>query len=314
MNEKIAANNKLINMGLKVPPYFIMNKSTFKDLNFLISKHSKVDYWYLRSIRAEEKIISKRVVTSNDLGDILNLAFLENPMASIIVQERVDVRFSGAIAINQDLIFVEYIWGGLQSLLRDGCTPSRLVLNSRGEIEAHQYNIQEFWYRWDKDKIIKDSTTIENALPQKVYNELFRATRLTTIPSVYEWVEDQKGNVYFIDLKEVPEDFLINKDSLLIGIKQKKIATSDLPMKGNIIKNITSDNNYGVYLLKQPLYDYIDKILSKAQGIVFEKGGVLSHLSLYAAKQHIPCIISPKLYNKLILLNKIDTTVNQLLN
>jgi phosphohistidine swiveling domain-containing protein len=160
--------------------------------------------------------------------------------------------------------------------------------------------------------MIKESSIKGVLLPPEVCTELIKAAHLTKLSAVYEWVEDQKGNVYFIDLKETPDEFLIDESTLLIGIKQKTLANLDLPVKGSIINNTTTDD-FGVYLIKQPSHIYIETVLHRAKGIIFENGGLLSHLALYATQHQIPCIISSRLYNKYILQKEINVSIKQLL-
>lgn len=313
MNYKIRANNSLVKMGLKVPPYFVMSKQDMNRLNSILISYSEVDFWYLRSIKSEENIISRRVVNTACLGDVLNDAFLKNPNAQIIVQERVDVESSGVLSVNGKLLFVEYVKGGLQSLLRDGCTPSRVILDWGGDIEAHQENRQEFWYRWDAERIVKESSISGTLLLQEICDALIKAAHLVKRPVVYEWVKDQKGNVFFIDIKPTKKAFLIDKAILLSELKKETIASLDLPIKGNVIKDIkTSDK--GVFILKNPLHSYLETISRKATAFIFESGGVLSHLVVYSARYQIPCIISYKLYNKYVFQPEVNISVTQLLN
>jgi hypothetical protein len=312
MNDKLRAINNLIKKGLTIPSYFVVSKRKLPRLNSILANYKNIQCWYLRSIQTEEHMMIRCFVTSVDLSNFLKKAFLENPDAQIIVQERVNVRFSGALASNGKLIFVEYVKGGLQGLLRDGCTPSRLVLDiGGGKINIYQKNRQEFWYRWDNDQIIKESSIDSGILSEEICNELIGIAHLSESPVVYEWVESHEGKLFFVDIKDVPKEFLIDEWTLLKGIEQNMLCSLNLPIKGSVIKNIS--NNVGVYVIKEPLYDYIETILQKATAIILENGGLLSHLSVYAAQHQVPCVISRKFYNKCIHQKEINTSIKQLL-
>jgi hypothetical protein len=139
-----------------VPPSFTISRKEYPRLTEYLAAFPDVDYWYLRATRTEEVILPRRVVTSSELSEILSISLQANPDAQIVVQERVDVAYSGVLLRTNKFIYVEYVKGGLQSLLRDGVTPCRVALSSSGRILSSQENEQEFWYRWEKDNLIKE--------------------------------------------------------------------------------------------------------------------------------------------------------------
>ena len=312
VNEKICAVNRLRELDLLVPPSIIVTRQEYPNLRDFIRNHKDVAYWYLRSIRHEESIVPKNVVTTANLTSTLDAIFTSKSDAKIIVQERVDVSYSGVLAKTDSFIFVEYVKGGLKSLLRDGVTPSRVVFNLSGETLAFEMNQQEFWYRWDGDQLVKQSSITSKPLSDIIRKSLLKAANHLKISTACEWVQDDKGKVLFLDMKSIPDSFLMNKDSLLTGFRKNTIVTLDSTLRGPIVKNV-QDTRRGVYLVEKPLYLYIEDILERATAVICQTGGALSHLLLYAAKTDITCVISPFYYNKFLAKEEINISSSELL-
>jgi hypothetical protein len=304
-NDTIIATKKLSEMGLPVPPSFVVTKQNYPNLQQAILKYDSVKYWYLRSVRQEEDVLTTRVVTNANIGSVLGLAFSLNPTAKIVVQERVDVSYSGVLAVGNGIIFIEYIKGGLKGLLRDGVTPSSMVFDLSGEVLTNQIKKQEFWYSWEGDELLARSSVTPEPLAETTQMKLLDAAHKSQEPSVYEWVQDQARRVFFIDIKSIPSASLENKALMLDCINHETIIILDLPIRGKIVKNHT-DISKGVFLIEKPLYGYIGEVLRRASAVVSLSGGILSHLLVYAAKENIPGIISPVLFEKLSEMEEIN--------
>jgi phosphoenolpyruvate synthase/pyruvate phosphate dikinase len=120
---------------------------------------------------------------------------------------------------------------------------------------------------------------------------------LSTNATTLEWLQDRKGRIFFIDIKSVPEEFFSGKKDLLRGFELSTFITLDLPLGDARVRNI-GEREEGVFLIERPLYNYMDNILQHASAVVCKRGGVLSHLVVYATKKGIPCVISDSSYNK----------------
>ena len=235
---------------------------------------------------------------SEDLANLLSAVFASAPNIEIIVQQRVDTSISGVAAATEAGLYVEYVLGGLKSLLRDGVTPARLLMGLNGRLVASRNSVQEFWYKWEDEKLVTNARASVPALGKRERQILLSGTTKLQKVAVYEWVQDAQGKIFFLDVKLMPSAFLKNKRSIVNGIDSGILHTLNIPIQGKVIDGAQPQLR-GVFLLARPLHEFVDLVISKATGVVCRLGGLLSHLIVYASKANIPCVISPVHYERL---------------
>ncbi|MFA6554346.1 MAG: hypothetical protein WCS89_02445 [Candidatus Paceibacterota bacterium] len=296
MSPKAIAAKHIIKLGLPAPVGFVVNRSDLSSICQNLNRHPKIDYWHLRSDCITDCFLQKRVSNTADLPVLLSKIFTRAPSVSIIVQQRIESFVSGVIAKTGFGFYVEYIVGGLKSLLRDGVTPSRLALEKNGTIFACQYNTQEFWYKWEGEKLIRFPQIKTPILGKRELRILLNAACKFRKNAVYEWIQDYQGRLHFLDFKQMPTNFLRNKQSLLIGMENGTLSTLSTTILQETTDNI-GIHDKGIILLPRPLHMFMDIVVPNATGLICRKGGLLSHLVVYASLSNIPCMISTKNYS-----------------
>lgn len=293
--EKSYAADTLLKLGLDVPPGFTVTSERLSSLPHLLERYPDVEFWYIRVSREVEGAFLRRVSSKAGLFSLLKSIFEASPRAQVLVQQRVDASFGGVLAKTSDSILIEYVAGALQSLLRDGVSPSRELLDLSGKSLVSQENVQEFSYEWRQESLFKQDTVPPLRLSSSVLERLFNAATRVKGPAILEWVGDRDGAIFFVDYKELRKDFLICQNALKKGLTDDSLLLLDLPIQGRVITSL-NPNERGVFVIRRPLHAYIDDVLKWANGVIIEKGGILSHLMFYATRSSIPCLISPRYY------------------
>lgn len=305
MRNKEQAIQALKRIGLRTPPSFSLTASELNTVQRKLDEYSNVKYWYLRSGQKTDKDILTKVALNKNLAAILKEAFLLDPDAVIIAQERIDVSYGGVFAKARSFTFVEYVKGGLKSLLRDGVTPSRIILDKRGNVLSQHVNEQEFWYLWEGERLITKEQVTPSPLTAKILSALSYAASQLDDFSISEWVLDEKGVITYIDLKLAPSQFLLEEEKFIEGFKKNVFFTLNKPIVGKIVRKVEKPDA-GVFFITTPLYNYSAVIQKYAKAVITLSGGVLSHLLVYASLQGIPCLVSRLHYDKFIGLNRLD--------
>ena len=313
MNTKTQAIEKLRSLGLTVPRQIVVREVDVPVACQELENSAGSDFWYLRSTREHEGALRRRVVPSNLLCSTLSAAFARNPDLEILVQERIDVVLSGALATVPGLSLIEYVRGALQSLLRDGATPARVAVDARGHVVATQLNPSDFWYRWKDDELVHEGPTEANPLPRETVDSLLEASSLVERSSVVEWVQGQHGAVVFLDIKRLPQKFLSGPQFVRSCFAGGGFATFDAPISGTLVNGVDSPMS-GVILLEKPLWRLIEPVLQRASAVILREGAVLSHMAVYAAMEQIPCIISRSAYGSLFGKQTVSSNSSKLLN
>ena len=234
----------------------------------------------------------------------LKTVFEAEPTAEVVVQERVLVTQSGVAASTPEFLYIEYIDGALSALLRDGVTPSRLMLDARRGVVIEQRNRMEFSYNWHGTSLRQGPPTIPRALPEEALAEICTAAERLTPGVAFEWLRDDMGRISIIDLKTLPTAFLADAATLLLGIQHNTLLTAAEPLCGRLSQDPAAEDA-DIFVLEHPLYAYMPAIDARFRAILCAHGGVLSHLLLYAAQEHILCVVSPRWYELLATERKI---------
>jgi hypothetical protein len=295
--EKSYAADTLFKLGLDIPPGFAITNEKLSSLPHWLERYPDVEFWYIRVSREVEGAFLRRVSSRAGLFSFLKSIFEASPSAQVLVQQRVDASFGGVLAKTSDSILIEYVTGALQSLLRDGVTPSREFLNLSGESLISQKTVQEFSYEWRQERLFRHDTVPPFRLSASVLERLFEAATRINEPAILEWISDRNSTIFFLDYKELRKDFLICQNALKKGLTEDAVLLLNSPIEGRVITSL-NPNQRGVFVIRRPLHACIENVLKWANGVIIEKGGILSHLMFYATRSSIPCLISPRHYAK----------------
>lgn len=295
-NGKSLAIKRLCDYGLKTPIGFTVTKQSLFEVTSALKAYSQIQFWYLRVDAMHS--IHPNVVSTKDAPRVL-LEFLDaNPRSRVVVQERLDPVVSGALATCNDGLMIEYVRGGLRSLLRDGVSPSRMVLSKSGDIIAQERISGEFWLQWMGTTLRRRKThTRPRKLETKLIHGLIRGAASIGPHCVSEWIIRQNGDLVFLDYKKLPASFLPSTSSV-----------ADLIVSGTLTNgpsNITIAGDTKRYMLiRRPLYSLLPNALKWRGVVVCRCGGILSHFVTYLTLKGTPVLISKRHYDRLRRLQK----------
>ncbi len=289
MADKTAALTQLIALQLPTPVTLVVTRLDLERLRHFVAENAGIGYWYLRF---DERLAPAlpRVANTQSLFALVDGAIRNQPSLTVIVQERVPAARAGVLAVTPDAVFVEYVTHELQALLRLGVTPTRLLLSREGWVIADQSNTQEFHYRWDGLEFVREALgVVPSPLGPDVRSQLVKAATHVAETALLEWIERDNGRIVYLDYRAMRQDFLCEKSALVRGLKEGMLRNFSPELEDRAKTRGAGLHHFD---LDRPFHEYAASVLPQAESLSFAAGGILSHLSVYAAEQGVYCTVA----------------------
>jgi hypothetical protein len=287
VSDKIDALRSVQNLGAKVAMTRRVSSPNYEAVIDAM-RSLGVKHWVVRSPQPHKAFFLQPAYEERELKVALSQFFATFPNAKLLLTELIPARWSGAVFRSAGFAYLEYVPGALQSMLRDGATPSRVELSTEGSIAIAQYNDPEFSYTWTRTELVRNTNA--KSIPFESDVSLSeQCTRLAALCPEYqllEWVESFEGEVVVLDAKEISSDFLGTRDDLLNGISSGRI--SSLPSRTLAVQS----EKAAEIQIERPLYSFLsDSRILHAKRIICYSGAVLSHLVVTCAERGVECIV-----------------------
>lgn len=298
--QKFNALQQLSALGVDIPTSFIIGRNNQSEIIRSLEAHAISDYWIVRAPREQKHLIKRPAYASADLDSFLASVFSDQPGLKLLITELIPAIRSGIFFKGRDFIYCEHVPGALQSLARDGVTPTRVLLELEGDISFIEANTPEFFYSWVGADLKTLSLTNED--PPNAIVDLMRnlVTLARSCPSLtlIEWVQASTQKLYGVDFKRSEVGFLGERKDIHDGLVNQRLRS--MPNAGyKALAAIEISSKGEVILIERPLYSYvIDGSAFSASCVVLRKGGLLAHLIVECSHRQIPCIISPFLFTE----------------
>jgi len=234
-------------------------------------------------------------VHARQLHAVLKQITTRDRFSTILVQPRIAVAQSGAAARLHGLVLVEFIRGALVALLRDGVTPSRALWREAELLEVIQ-SAQEFCYLWNGDTLETEAGAAPPPLDAFSGPLLLAMTMLKERSFVIEWVHDQQGRLFVLDLKLLPRDVFGDAGELTRAVMTSCFHTLARRFPGTEEPLIAAARFQHAICRDRPLYAEYHSLARTSRPFVYRTGGVLSHPVVYAMRSNIPVILCPEAY------------------
>lgn len=298
--QKFNALQQLSALGVDTPTSFVITRDNHSEIFRSLNPRSKADYWVVRAPREQKHLIKRPAYASADLNSVFASVFSVQPDLKLLITELIPAIRSGIFVKGRDFIYCEYVPGALQSLARDGVTPTRVLLKLDGDISFIEPNAPEFCYSWsgaDLKTLPPPNLEPTNSIEDLIEN-LFTLSRSCPQLSIIEWVQASSQQLYAVDFKQSEVGFLCEHEDIYHGLVNHSLIS--LPKAcDKATASIETSSKGEVMFIERPLYSYvIDGSAFSAVSIVLRRGGLLAHLILECSRRLIPCIISPFLFTE----------------
>lgn len=304
VSEKYSALQHLLALGVTTLRSFLVDHLNYSNILRLIDSHSEVDYWVVRASLDDKHLIERPAYATAELGSVFNSVFSRNPAIKLMITELIPATRAGVFFKAWDFVYCEYVPGALQSLVRDGVKPTRILLKPDGKVSLIEPNVPEFFYYWYGTDLKKQhaADTDSISIIKELVDNLFVLVRPCPPLSIIEWVQSPAQHLYAIDFKNSADEFLGKYEDINQGLLNGSLAS--LPdLWGETAACIEAGTRGAVTFIERPLYSYIkDGSAFSTSRIVLRSGGLLSHLIVNCSRRLIPCLISPALFD----LNQMD--------
>ena len=202
---------------------------------------------------------------------------------------------AGILTVCEEFVYSESVPGALQSLARDGVTPTRALATKTEGIIHIEENTPEFFYDWigpELHRVNSPNSTLGSPLADLV-PQLTEISRRCPDWIIIEWLEDPAGTILAIDSRPAPTGFLGDLQAIRFGLLRHSLES--LPAAGDGPFHDTFGRR--PLLIERPLYSFVsDGSVFEASRVVLERGGLLAHLVVECARRRIPCVISEDQY------------------
>jgi hypothetical protein len=299
VSEKYSALQQLLTLGVTTLTSFLVNGLNYSNILRQIDSHSEIDYWVVRASLGDKHLIERPAYATAELGSVFNSVFSRNPAIELMITELIPATRAGVFFKASDFVYCEYVPGALQSLVRDGVKPTRILLRLDGRIGLVEPNVPEFFYYWSGTDLKKQQAA--NADPisviKKLLENLFVLVHSCPPLSIIEWVQSPAQHLYAIDFKKSANEFLSSYGDIHQGLLNGSLASLPDLWEGTAA-SAESGTRDAVMFIERPLYSYIkDGSAFSASRIALRSGGLLSHLIVECSRRLIPCLISPALFD-----------------
>jgi hypothetical protein len=284
--DKLEALDTIRKLGVDIAPTLGVSSSTYLQTIATMADQG-ADYWVVRATQLQKESFSKPAYAASDLKTVLKKFFAQSRNARLLITTLVPAWRSGAVVKGIDFVYLEYVPGALQSMLRDGVTPTRILFTRNEQILCIQHNCPEFMFDWHNAELFRvlDIDPSRLDLSSEAINQCLKIARLCSEYSLVEWVESEAGRVFAVDVKTVPSGFLGTSGDILEGIRKGGI--SSFPSLSTMKTSLTR-----ILEVEKPLYLYLlDPSTFMVQRICCKAGALLSHFVVNCANNGIECIV-----------------------
>jgi len=319
--------------GIKIPNGFFIIYN--EELIAQTKSETLSNLFEIQSVDIRYKGMKGKMASSADALKDDMLRIIRDMKASgeitIHAKEYIPNQISGYSTQLQDTVIIEYSIGGLMGLCSGLVEPSVCVIDERALIVSHEFKKNDSYYVYDdrhKEFRYMQYTEIQEPLSDEMLQEIYNMTKAlcSRFPDArVEWYV-YNGILYLSDLS-LEESFTqlnANIGHILSSgnIEGQVVKIDDLGMfhefwdKYDISVNISPDRIiaekdeklFGIIerlkRFKSPiiLAEYpiptLSVLVNYAQGFVFEKGSVLSHLGIILRENGIPGYFIPGAMSK----------------
>lgn len=299
VSEKYSALQQLLTLGVTTLTSFLVNRLNYSNILRLIDSHSEIDYWVVRASLGDKHLIERPAYATAELGSVFNSVFSRNPAIELMITELIPATRAGVFFKASDFFYCEYVPGALQSLVRDGVKPTRILLRLDGRIGLVEPNVPEFFYYWSGNDLKKQQAADADPISviKKLLENLFALVHSCPPLSIIEWVQSPSQHLYAIDFKKSANEFLGSYGDIHQGLLKGFLASLPDLWEGTAA-SVESGTRDAVTFIERPLYSYVkDGSAFSASRIVLRSGGLLSHLIVECSRRLIPCLISSALFD-----------------